>query len=276
MRYKEIFLLKVLFLFYLMIFSPSFCLSETIKFSPLPHLPKEVLIGNYLPLIDLIKKKTGLPIELHYERDYQKMLADFKAGKIHIITAGPLPYVILKKDYPQAEAILHFKEKDGTAVYDCTLFTSHRGPDNVRRLKGPIALPQKLSTCGYFSASIILSSEGKNLDKMGYTYFETHHEVAEAVIKGTHEAGCLKSDIAEQYRGFAIKFLKRSPKWPSFSIIVNTKILNPEQIKKIKLALINLEQEEAKNLVAGKHGFVEAKEKDFNIVKKYERHFPKD
>ncbi|MCX7613907.1 MAG: PhnD/SsuA/transferrin family substrate-binding protein [Caldimicrobium sp.] len=273
MRYKELLLLKILFF---VIFSPGFCLSETIKFAPLPLLPKEVLIGNYLPLIELIKKKTGLPLEIYYERDYLRMLADFKAGKIHIITAGPLPYVLLKKEYPHAEAILHFKEGDGTAVYDCTLFTSHRGPDNIKGLKGPVALPQKISTCGYFSASIILSSEGKNLDKMGYTYFETHHEVAEAVIRGTHEAGCLKSDIAEKYRGFAIKFLKRSPKWPSFSIIVNTKVLNPEQIKKIKLALINLQEEEAKNLIAGKHGFVEAKERDFEIVKKYERHFPKD
>ncbi|MCS7199535.1 MAG: PhnD/SsuA/transferrin family substrate-binding protein [Caldimicrobium sp.] len=264
------------FIFWSVITYPNPCLGETIKFTPIPNQPREVLVGNYYPLIEYLKKKTGLNIVFHYESSYQKMLEDFKAEKIHIITTGPLPYVLLKREYPHAEAILHIKERDGSTFYRCVLFTSAQGPDSIKKLKGPIALPQRISTCGYFSASIILSGEGKSLEKLGYTFFDNQYEIAEEVLKGTHEAGCLKEDIAMQYKGFAIKILKHSPPWPAFSIVVNRKILSPEVIDKIKSALLNMSPEDTKKLNVGKYGFAQVKEKDFDIIKKYEKHIPKN
>lgn len=78
--------------------------------------------------------------------------------------------------------------------------------------------------------------------------------------------------MAEKYKGFAIKILAESPKWPGFSIIVNTKVLSKDKVQKIKDALVHLSPEDATNLLVGMYGFKEANDSDFDIVRSYERY----
>lgn len=263
-------------LFILLIFKLCFSLAwaEKILFAPLPYQPKETLLGNHYPLINYLRNKTGLPIELHYERDYRALIEAFKAGKIPLITFGPLPYYVLKKEFPKAKALVYIRESGGADRYSCVLVTTIDGPKSVKEIKGPIAVTQKLSTCGYFSANILLSKHGKNIHKLGFAYFDTHNEVVEAVLKGRFEAGTLKREVAEKYQGFAIRILEETPKWPAFSIIANTEVLSQEVLNKIKEALIKISPDEAKKLIVGRYGFSEASEKDFEIIRQYEKFLP--
>lgn len=268
--------MKSLFLSILLILSITLkAQADTIKFVPLPTMPKETLLGNHGPLVDYLKKKTGLPIELTYESDYEKIVDGLIAGKFDIITAGPLTYSEIKKRFPHVKAIAHFREKDGKHKYRCVLVTSFDGPKKVSEINGKIALTQKLSTCGYLSANIILSRANKDINKLGYKHFETHNEVIESVIRKEFQAGSLRKDIAEQYSGFALRILDQSPEWPSFSVVVNTKTLDRTKINLIKRALLELDPEVEKNLIAGKYGFAEAKEEAFAILEKYEKFKPK-
>lgn len=253
----------------LLFFKVEVSTAEPILFAPLPINTKEALFGSHLPLVQYLNRKTALQFELTYISDYQTLFNEFKKGNINIITTGPLPYIELKKTYPPAKAILHFKDKDNSTHYSCVLVTSANGPSRLANIKGPIALTQKSSTCGYFSANIILSKAGKDIKKLNPTHLKTHNEVVESVIRGEFEVGSLKKDIAEQYKGYAIKFLAESSKWPNFAIVVNTRYLSADTIQKIKDALLNISPEDAKTLVVGKYGFVQASEEDFDTIKKY-------
>lgn len=254
---------------------PCIAWTGTIKFAPIPNMPKETLLGNYYPLVDYLNRKTGLSIELVYIGDYNTLIESIIAGKVHLISSGPLPYLEIKKRALHVKALAYVKEKDGKTKYRCVLVTSIDGPKRVAEIKGKIALPQKFSTCGYFSANIILSKAGKDIKKLGYKHFETHNEVIEAVIRKEFEAGMLKEDVAQQYSGFALRILDQSPEWPAFSIVVNTKVVDKTRADAIKKALLELDPNRERNLIVGKFGFAEAKEEDFEIMKKYEKYKPK-
>lgn len=261
---------SIVLLLVLLIVHSSF--GGSIKFAPLSTQPKEELIGSHLPLIRYLEQKTGLDFEVIYIEDYSKLLKEFKNGRVDITITGPIPYLELKSSFPKAKAILFLKEKDGSTSYSCVLVTSMDGPLSIKEIKGPVALPQRLSTCGYFSANILLSSEGKDINILGYKHFSTHNQVIEAVIRGEYQVGSLKKSIAREYEGFGIRILKESPKWPAFSVIVNSKTLNPEVINRIKTSLLSATEKELKELVVGRFGFAECKEKNFEIVRKYEKY----
>ncbi len=258
----------------LLFFSQSNPFERKLYFSPIPTLTKEALLTEYYPLISILREKTNLPIEFHYERDYRELANALKEGRVAIISAGPLPFQLLIREFPHAKPILYIKERDGSVSYTCVLFTAYDGPKSPKEIRGKIALPQRLSTCGYFSARVIFSRYGKDVDRLGYVHFDTHDAVVDAVLRGKFEAGVVKRDIAERYRGYAIRFLDESPKWPAFVLVVNTKVLTNEEIKKIKRALLNLSSDEAKKLNIGRHGFAEVDERDFETIKKYEKFIP--
>lgn len=247
---------------------------ESIKFAPLPIKPKEELIGEHIPLVEYLKDKTGLNVEIVYIDSYEKMIEEFKKGNIQMITIGALPYVKLTQEYREAQAIVHFKEKNGSSFYRCVLVTTSDGPKSVKELKGAIALPQRLSTCGTFSVSIILSTYSKDLNKLGYKNFKDHTQAMEAMLRGEFEAAMVKEDVAQEYTGYGIKVLAESPTWPSFSVVVNTKSLTQEKVNSIKNALLSASWKDLRKFVIGKYGFSEAKKEDYEEIYRYKKYIP--
>lgn len=248
--------------------------AQTIRFAPLPVKPKDKLIGEHIPLIRYLEKKTGYRFEIVYFEDYGKLFENFRQGKVDLISAGPLPYIKLKKSFPHAKAIVFFKNEEGRASYSCVCFTSFEGPRSLRDVKGPVALPQKLSTCGYFSASIILSSAKKDIREMKYDHFETHDKVVQAVLSGSYQMGCVKKSVFKRYEGYALRVLGESPQWPEFALIANTQRLSPRVINRIREALLSIKPEEMSKLVEGRHGFAPVKGDEYRVLEKYEKHLP--
>lgn len=259
-------------LLFLLYFSQVF--AEVIKFAPLPLKPKDELIGEYLPLVDYLREKTGLDIQLVYIDSYDKLIREFSRGSIHITTLGPMPYVKLVQVYGDAVAVAYFKEKDGSNSYRCVLITTPDGPDSVKSIKGPVALPQKLSTCAEFSLGVILSKHSMEIKKFKLKNFADHMQAVEAVLRGEFEAAVVREDIAKQYTGFGIKVLDRSPSWPSISVVVNTKLLSPEKVESIKRALLFASWKDLRRLIAGRYGFSEVKKEDYEEVFRYKKFIP--
>lgn len=253
-----------------------FCLSfaQTIKFAPLPSKPKEELIGEYIPMITYLREKTGLDIKLVYIDSYDKLLQEFKRGSVDITVLGPLPLIKLFQEYKQVEFVVGVKEKDGSSSYRCVLVTTPDGPQSVRELTGPIALPQKISTCGYFAASIILSGYSKDLKSIGYQHFKDHHQAIEAMIRGEFEAAVVREDIFNEYSGYGLKPLAYSPRWPSFVMVANSKTLSKDKIEMIKTALLSASWKDLRNFGYGKYGFSEARRKDYEVLIKYKKFIP--
>ncbi|MCX8163897.1 MAG: phosphate/phosphite/phosphonate ABC transporter substrate-binding protein [Aquificaceae bacterium] len=259
----------------LVFLSIDLALSETIRFAPLPGAYREELIRAYSPLLKLLEKKTGFTFEMYHYRSYEELFEKFMKGEIDLITMCTLTYYQLKEKYQHAKAIASFNRDPKGASYSCILFSAVDGPHRLKDMVGPIALPQKMSTCGYFSASIILSEKNISLEKLGYRFLPTHEDVVKAVLAREYGAGMVSRKVFEKYKGFGLRPLGESPRWPSLPLVANTKTLPPEVIRKIEEALFSLTPEEQKKLAEGRYGFSKVSDEDFNIVEKYKRHIPK-
>ncbi|MEN2995058.1 MAG: PhnD/SsuA/transferrin family substrate-binding protein [Thermodesulfovibrio sp.] len=245
--------------------------AETIRIVPLPLQKKSILIYQYMPLIEHLKKETNLSFELFYIENYTQIFEEFKKGKIHIAILSPYIYYILKREFPNIRVLAHFREKDGSINYKCVIVTHAKGPNSIRDIKGSIALPQKLSTCGFFAANIMLRKEGKQIEKMKIRYLKNHNEAVEAVIRQEYDVASVRKEIAEKYKGYAIKILKEIEMGPSLSVVVNPSILSEDNIEKIRKALISFNPKDKLGDFMGKYGLVEGSEKNFKIIKKYEQ-----
>ncbi|MCX8076998.1 MAG: phosphate/phosphite/phosphonate ABC transporter substrate-binding protein [Aquificaceae bacterium] len=251
---------------------------KLIRFSSIPYKPREELIVHYLPLLKLLESKLGVKFEFVYTESYDDFLNRFIKGEVDIIASGPLLYYmhVVKKGYIHAQPVAIFNEADGRSSYRCYLVVPEDGPKSIKELKGPFALPQKMSTCGYFSLSVILSKAGKSVDSFKYTFFNTHHEAFESMLRNEHKAVVVKDSVALQYlKGYPVKVIAQSPPWPAFVLAVNTKNLKSDFIERLSSTLFSLSPQELRTLVEGKYGFTPASNKDFEIFKNYEAHLPK-
>lgn len=259
-----------------LVFKVSYA-QNPVRFSPLPYKPKEELIASFLPLLNLLEKKLGVKFELVYEEDYQEFVNKLVRGEVDLIMSGPLPYYMhaLRKGYTHIQPVVYFREPDGRTSYKCYLIVHKDGPKKLKELKGPFALPQKYSTCSYFSLSIILSKEKISLKNLKYAFFDTHNQAVEALLRGEYQGVTLKDSVTKSYiKGFPLRVLAESPEWPAFALVVNTKTLKSEFIEKLKYTLLSLTKEELEKLSEGKHGFAPARKEDFEILRKYEAHLP--
>lgn len=264
--------IKMLFLTLTLIFNLAF--AQSIKFAPLPQKSREELIGEYIPLINYLRENTGLNIEIVYIESYEKLIEEFKSGNIHIATFGPLSYFKLKQEYKDAQPIVYVREKDGSISYRCVMVSPPDGPKSIGEIKGPVALPQKLSTCGEFAAKVILSNYSKDLGKLGYKVFNDHNQAVEAMLRGECETAVIRENIYQDYKGFGIKALAYSPPWPSMTVVVNAKSLSKDKIDSIKTALISASWKDLREFGFGKFGFLEVKKEDYEYIFKYKRFIP--
>ncbi|MCS7307006.1 MAG: PhnD/SsuA/transferrin family substrate-binding protein [Aquificaceae bacterium] len=251
---------------------------DVVRFAPLPLKPREELVASYLPLVNLLERKLGVKFEILYVKNYEELFSKIAKGEVDIMTTGPLGYYthLIKKGHNHVHPVVFIKESDGETFYKCVLVTMESGPKTVRELKGPIALPQKLSTCGYFSLSIILSKHKRNVKDFKYTFFDTHNQAFESVLSGEYQAAVGKESVAKKYKkGFPMRVIEESPDWPAFVLLANSRTLKGNFIERLKSTLTSLSLEELKTISEGRYGFAPARKEDFEVIKNYESHLPK-
>ncbi|MBA3008466.1 MAG: PhnD/SsuA/transferrin family substrate-binding protein [Proteobacteria bacterium] len=255
-------LLVVLFLF------PPPGAAELV-YVPLPLENAEAVIASQAPMIRYLAEKLGVQIRIRYEKDYQQILQLFKEGKIDLVQLGPLPYVTLKKEYPQVQPLAIINESDGKPAYTCALVTSFDGPQSVQEINSPLTLPQALSTCGHLSAALLLKDHQPDLEQLGYQYLGNHEKVALAVVRGEFKAGVMKTQVARKYQNLTLKVIKETVPFPGFVIVGNKKTLDIKQAMQIGQLLIQVSPETRSSWITGKDGFSVAADKDFDLLTRH-------
>ena len=231
---------------------------------PLPIEDQETVIASHSPMVNYLASKLGVSIKIRYEKEYQQILQLFKEGKADIIQLGPLPYATLKKEYPQALPLAIINEADGKPDYTCALVTAFDGPQSVAEIQPPLALPQALSTCGEFSAKLLLGHK-PGFEQWEYKYLGNHSQVALAVIRGELKAGVMKTSVAKKYQNIALKVLQETPPVPGLVMVGNGATLNPEQIKQIGQLLVDADAQTTTTWIVGHDGFSAVSVQDFDL-----------
>lgn len=250
--------------------------AETLYFGPLPMERPEEVIKQFKPMLSFLEQRLGVKTEIRYSGSYAELLERFRTGQIDIAYLGPMPYVSLRDNYPQAEPLVHFVEKEGQAHYTCALFSSgHAIKPGLA--KSRFALTQALSTCGYLSVESLLRQRGEKLERHVFSYLGKHDEVVLAVARGEFDFGGAKTSIARSYAHLGIVVLAETPPLPSFALIANTRRMTPERMEQVRKTLIELQPDGRDHALLRswgrqlRHGAVPASDANYDGVRKLMR-----
>jgi len=264
--------------------SPLLSEKPTFVFAPLPMEKVEEVMRQYRPMLDYIGEELGWKIRMSYSTDYGEMLRKITSGKVDFAYLGPLPYVMLKEQYPHIKPLVRFLNSRGEEFYTCSLMV--RDDEDIlglEQLKGhKIALTQPLSTCGYLMSASMLNTSGIDIKTMPYYYAGSHANSVLSVVLGEADIGGMKTAIGRRYRHLGVHLIARSKPLPGFVLVANTKTVGPDVQQKLQSLLLGLdpflEPDDAfitrlwgKNL---RNGCVPANDQDFLEIKKLLRKFP--
>ena len=252
--------------------------AQELRFAPLPMEQKEKVLHQITPMLHYLEKPLGHHFSINYYENYADILQDFQEKKIDLAFLGPLPYVQLRKKYPDAEPVVRFLDRDGKDTYTCSLITGiESGLSTVAALKGKhLGLTQPHSTCGYLSSNFLLQQVDLTVEDTEFRYTGSHQEVALAVVRGEFDAGGIKTSIAKQYAHLGLRFLAESKSFPGFLLVANKQTLPPEQIAIIRNTLLQLRPLDntahaAETKTWGKnvrYGTTEAQDNDYDVIRK--------
>ena len=233
-------------------FSPSYAVThETIRFAPLPMENDTAMTREYLPFMSFLENNLkSTSIKLVYKKSYQDLITSFKNNEIDIAYLGPLPYVVLKEQFPKAVAMVQFLDAEGKSTYTCSL-VKFAGNQIQLTNKVPldIALTQPLSTCGYLATESLLNKHGLTLEQpnVHYEYIGNHTKVAENVILGKQQLGGLKTQIGKRYHHLGLRIIQETDPMPGFLLVANADTLSAEKIKQITSLILSIKPIENAN-----------------------------
>ena len=239
--------------------------SRVIYFTPLPMKSMKKNVKDFLPIIKSLEKDLSIDIKFNNKTNYADILRGFEDKTIDMAFLGPLPYAVLKSEYPHIKPIVTFKQKDGSTGYRCVLSKFENDIiDTSKPLK--VALTQPLSTCGYFMSKKLLKQKySLNLKDQYYDYTMSHTNAVMGVLKGEFDLAGSTEMVANKFKSLGIKIVAKSSLLPGFCIVVNTKTLSKDEIESITNSLLKITDAEFKKWGSKtKYGLEKA---DINLYK---------
>ena len=245
--------------------------AEPLNFSPLPMETPDTVASQWKPLLTYLELALGVTLNIDYSTSNDEIIDKFRAGQLDLAYLGPLPYLTLKNNFPAAEPVVVFREKNGQTTYTCALAVPAESKLNLKGLKGKkIALTQPLSTCGYFATQGLLHQSGSSLEANFYRYLGQHDEVALAVVRGEFAAGGLKTAIASKYAHLGLVVQAESPPMPGLALIANSTRVSAERIAQIRQALANVKDEVRQQWGDNvRYGVSPVKDSDYNGMRQF-------
>lgn len=255
-------------------FTETSLAGETVRFAPLPMENRETVVKQFRPMTDFLQKRLGITIEYVYADSYADILEKFRTGKIDLAYLGPLPYVELRSNHPQAEPLVHFREASGQTTYTCSLVAFADSATPLASLADKtVALTQPLSTCGYLSTNGLLRRYGSNLERNQYRYLGKHDAVALAVVQGQFDIGGIKTAIGKKYAHLGLSILAETAPLPSFALVANKVTLNPALLSLIQKVLVDISPAgKDREMLTGwgdniRYGAVPARNSDYDVIR---------
>jgi len=237
-----------------------------LRFAPLPTKSVSKNVEEFLPMKQYLEQKLSTKIAFVYKQNYRTILDGFKNGEIDIAYFGPLPFVMLRKEYADVEPLVTFNQKNGSSGYRCVLSKFQSDTiDTAHPLA--VALTQPLSTCGYLMTGILLKQKyDLNLAQQHYTYTMSHTNALSALTQGKFVLAGAKESIAKRFQSLGVDIIARTELLPGFLLVANKKTLTSDQIHAIKDTLLHVPKSvySGWNRSIGNRGMIPATHADYD------------
>lgn len=233
---------------------------------------------QYLPFLKYLEKATGYHFKLRFTPKDKHICRTLGIGEIHFAAIGAGSYLKARAEY-NVIPIVRGLNIFGKAEYQSMIIVPPNSKlRDVNDLRGKrFAFGNITSTQGHIIPRIILAEHGLKLESLGsYKYHGSHFECANAVTSDQFDAGGIQGTMGRELvkKGF-VRILHTSKYYPSSGIAANRDVPK-EVLAKVKQALIAFDPKGRDG--AGLYhwdktempnGFVEAKDKDYEELRKW-------
>lgn len=253
---------------------------DVIMIGVLPDQSPEQLVEKYAPLVDYLEEQTSFSIGLVIPADYESMLDDFSARRVHVANFGGLTFIRAERSDNAEPLVMRDVDLDFASCY---LVRSTDSRQSIGEFGGEtFSFGPRLSTSGHLMPRYFLQTSGINPE----TFFGSvrhspgHDKTAEWVRNSEVVVGVANCIIIEtmfvdgRLGQDEVRILETTPAYVDYVWAVNEK-LDPEIKIRLRDAFMDLNatypahQKILQKL--GAHAYLPAGRTDFNDVRRAAR-----
>lgn len=246
---------------------------EHLIFGIQPYLSNSELHKRFDPLAEYLSKKLAQPVQVRIGKNYQHHIDYIGRDSVDIAFIGPAPYIKLTEQYGR-QSLLARLETHGGPYYVGKIIVRMDSPlTAMKELKGKrFAFGDPNSTLSYLVPSYMLWENGIKLgDLGGFSFLQSHDNVALGVLTGDYDAGSVKEEVFNKYAGQGLRAIATTPQIPEHVFIARAGLPDKTKVT-LKQALFKLkETADGRKIVAGIKGpttnITEAKDSDYDELR---------
>jgi len=253
----------------------------TINYAYLPQFSHRVSFARHNPLVEYLRKETGLPLKQIFPDTFDEHMKMVGQGKIDISFSNPLAYVKMAHRY-DARAFARIVEEDGKPSFRGHIICRNDNPSiqSIEDCRGKrwIAV-DPTSAGGYLFALGHFFDHGIKKEDFAEIAFSPgpggkQEKVVLAVYAGRYDIGTVREGalnvVAEKIDVSEIRIVASTQYYPGWVYAVR-KGLDPAVVERIKEALLRLERRnpEHETILRAAHfsGAIASSDKDFEPVR---------
>jgi phosphonate transport system substrate-binding protein len=206
-----------------------------------PYRSHDEIRKMFTPLADFLSQRIGQAVEVRIGESYESHLNAIIQGRMDLAYIGPAPLVQLK-DRNVAPYLLARLEIGGKSTFTGKIFT-REGSDirTLKDLKGRhFAFGSFSSTMSHLVPRQLLFEAGIDVeDFASYNFYNSHDNVALAVLSGDADAGSVKEAVFDKYRHKGLVAIASTPEI-SEHLFIAPPGTDPDKVRSLKQCLLSL------------------------------------
>lgn len=172
-------------------------LPAVVRVAVLPDQSLSDLTMRYGPLVDYLETATGLEIELSIPSDYENLVDEFAAGRVHVANFGGLTFIQAERRSGAEPLVMRDVDLEFMSCYLAQASDTRR---SIPEFQGEaFAFGPTLSTSGHLMPRHFLNADGMNPDVLfaSTRHSSGHDQTAIWVSDGTVALGVANCDILQ-------------------------------------------------------------------------------
>lgn len=178
-----------------------------------PYLSPIELRTRFQPLARYIEKHLQIPVSLRIGQDYREHVERIGKDQIDIAFVGPVSFLAITDRFGP-KPLLARLQRNGRAVLDGHFVVrEHSDIQSIGGLRGRrVGFGDPNSTMSSVVPMAVLKAHGILPDQLrDQKRYKGHTNIAFAVLSGQIDAGAVKTEVFERFRGRGLRSLHRLP-----------------------------------------------------------------
>ncbi|MFA7382547.1 MAG: phosphate/phosphite/phosphonate ABC transporter substrate-binding protein [Desulfurivibrionaceae bacterium] len=225
----------------LCIVGPGPALAEELVFSTHPFANPAAVHKTFQPLIEYLRRETGLAIRLKIAPSYTAHVTTVGLGQADLAFVGPSPYVRIKDKFGGVELLARLRMEDDISDKVVVVCRAAAPFKSLAELKGKtFAFGDPQSYGSHYLPRWMLRNSGVPVGLLAaYDYVKSHDNVILSVLHGDFDAGGVRLDVYRKYADRPLRVLAGPFLTPPHAIICRASL--PQDLRdKLRQSLLAL------------------------------------